>query len=335
LQDPVKRNQYEREANQMGSQAVNADRNMFPEHSFKQKGTADNQFGTVQLSGNTINHSDGNKAGKESQTISMNGKNDGNITNVLIFQSVRKKGLDANGGKANDMKTNDFIKDQLLAINKLFGLQIAEADFPGLLFSELKLMSQILFAQGNMENVILDMIDHFEKGGGNDYRNATLSNRARQHVTTKNYINYVKKTLITFLQKHYNPIKLLDESNRKNNLFYRAITSNVRFPVFHSWRDILGGLTITVNDTWGNLIEVRNYSVANNRFQGTLRFTFYDHFGLDRPDVEKMYVNLAGFRAWFVLQHFQKFNGIYKPFVAIMEVEVPFHGYCYPSAEQK
>jgi uncharacterized protein YjbI with pentapeptide repeats len=34
--------------------------------------------------------------------------------------------------------------------------------------------------------------------------------------------------------------------------------------------------------------------------------------------------NLAGFRAWYVLQHYDYFNGSFVPFVTLMEFDVPF-----------
>jgi len=55
---------------------------------------------------------------------------------------------------------------------------------------------------------------------------------------------------------------------------------------------------------------------------------------LDQPDVEKVYVNLAGFRAWFVLQHYKEFNGQYKPFVTMMEIDVPFEMFLASDGEQ-
>jgi hypothetical protein len=64
--------------------------------------------------------------------------------------------------------------------------------------------------------------------------------------------------------------------------------------------------------------------VVIEHFSGTLHFCIYDHFGLDQPDVEKTYVNLAGFRAWYVLQHYDYFNGSFVPFVTLMEFDVPF-----------
>ena len=38
------------------------------------------------------------------------------------------------------------------------------------------------------------------------------------------------------------------------------------------------------------------------------------------------YGDSAGFRAWFALQHYDKFNDKYKPFITRMVVEVPFQG---------
>lgn len=85
-----------------------------------------------------------------------------------------------------------------------------------------------------------------------------------------------------------------------------------------------------MNDTWGNYVEVDNYSFDGKYFKGTLRFHIYDHFGLDKPDVlpkgMKNYGDLAGFRAWFTLQHYDLFNGKYRPFITQMNIEIPFEG---------
>jgi hypothetical protein len=103
-----------------------------------------------------------------------------------------------------------------------------------------------------------------------------------------------------------------------------AFAQNVSYPRFHENSDIIHGLTICVNDTWGNTVEVKDYNFDGEHFSGTLHFCIYDHFGLDQPDVEKTYVNLAGFRAWYVLQHYDYFNGSFVPFVTLMEFDVPF-----------
>ena len=67
-------------------------------------------------------------------------------------------------------------------------------------------------------------------------------------------------------------------------------------------------------------------AVSGDEFSGTLRYNIYDHFGSDQPDMEKIFVNKAGFRAWFILQHYDQLNNEYKPFVTDIYIDVPFTG---------
>ena len=97
-------------------------------------------------------------------------------------------------------------------------------------------------------------------------------------------------------------------------------------PKFTGLYHTITGLTIAINDTQGVSISVQEYSFDGTTFSGILHFNIYDHFGLDQPDVEKIYAELAGFRAWFTLQHYDKFNGQYKPFITNFDVEVSFEG---------
>ncbi|MEH6995503.1 DUF3289 family protein, partial [Neobacillus drentensis] len=250
------------------------------------------------------------------------------LSELVIFQSDRPEGHDENGNVANDMKTDDYTGDEMTDISWMFHLQLLESYFPGILFDEFEMMSTDLFSTGEMEDVVLDMIDHFEEGTGADYSNQTLTKKASEHETTKAYVDYVKKALVDELKKNGGNLAALrfDNSTKATNTFYQNIQDNASYPTFSSWNDRIGGLTITVNDTWGNTISVKDFSVENNHFEGVMHVRLYDHFGLDQPDVEKMYVNLAGFRAWFVLQHHEDYDGEYKPFVSLMEMNIPFEG---------
>jgi uncharacterized protein (TIGR03034 family) len=250
------------------------------------------------------------------------------LSNLVIFQSDRPEGYDENGNVANDMKTDDYTGDEMTDISWMFHLQLLESYFPGILFDEFEMMSTDLFSTGEMEDVILDMIDHFEEGTGTDYSNQTLTKKASEHETTKAYVEFVKNALVDELKKNGGNLAALrfDKSTKATNTFYQNIQDNASYPTFSSWGDRIGGLTITVNDSWGNTISVKDFSVENNHFEGVMHVRLYDHFGLDQPDVEKMYVNLAGFRAWFVLQHHEDYDGEYKPFVSLMEMDIPFEG---------
>lgn len=95
------------------------------------------------------------------------------------------------------------------------------------------------------------------------------------------------------------------------------------------------GLTLCVDDTWGNYIELKNYTCNGSTFSGTLRFTVYDDFGLDDNDVsgnsysalKNLIIDFdSGFGSWYVLQHYTGCQGKYKPFINYMESEIDFSG---------
>ena len=252
------------------------------------------------------------------------------VTDSVIYQSNRTAGYDENGNVADDLKTNDYTEDEITDISWMFNFQLIESDWlgTGVLFDEFKSMSTSLFSTGDMEDVILDMIGHFEEGSSNNYSNETLTNEAFEHETTKDYVELIKNALVDELKKNGGNLAALqfDESTKDTNRFYQYIQDNASYPVFNSTSDNISGLTITVNDVWGNTITVKDFSVENNHFEGVMTVRLYDHFGLDQPDVEKVYVNLAGFRSWFVLQHYDEYDGKYKPFVTVMEKDIPFEG---------
>lgn len=253
------------------------------------------------------------------------------VQNLLIYQSSRPKGLNADGTVANDMKYGQTTRSDILKINKLFRYQLDEADSENwgsdTLFSEFEDMSTSMFATGAMEDVVKDMISHFEEGTGSDYSNKTLTQEAYKHKSTQKYINDIKGEVVRRLKNNGGNIydlEFTEEGNQSGKSIYNWAQQNVSYPRFHENSDIINGLTICVNDTWGNTVEVKDYNFDGEHFSGTLHFCIYDHFGLDKPDVEKMYVNLAGFRAWYVLQHYDHFNGSFVPFVTLMEFDVPF-----------
>lgn len=109
-------------------------------------------------------------------------------------------------------------------------------------------------------------------------------------------------------------------------------------PAFSTDKDRDEGLTISVNDVWGYTIYVKNYVLlSGGQFSCTLSFSMFDHFGLNAEDFRKGVVfkdflaqtakrMLAGFRAWFFLQHYTGFKGKYKPFITRMNFEEEFTG---------
>ena len=103
------------------------------------------------------------------------------------------------------------------------------------------------------------------------------------------------------------------------------INEGIKQPVFNKALDKINGLTMCVNGLWGNEIIVEKYSCDGTSYSGTLRFTLYDHFGLDEEDINK-YGELVGFRDWYILQHFKSYNGSYKPFITKCHLLKPLMG---------
>ncbi len=190
------------------------------------------------------------------------------VKNLLIYQSPRPKGLNADGSVAADMKYGQTTRSDILNINKQFKYQLEEADSENwgvnTLFSEFEDMSTSLFSTGEMENVIKNMILHFKEGSGSDYSNATLTQEAYKHKSTQKYINDIKGEVIRRL---------------KNN--------------------------------GGNIYDLEFSEEGNQSGKSIYNWA-------------QQNVNLAGFRAWYVLQHYDYFNGSFVPFVTLMEFDVPF-----------
>ena len=288
-------------------------------------GTGD---GLIEIDNNIMSGKDhgvsyvklGNDAAGIEDTIDLD------LDNVVIYQTKKHYTTTENGNLADDLKTNDFTKDEILKINSLFKYQIDESDTPDMLFKEFSKMTTNFFSRGEMEDVILDMINHFKTGNGTSYSNNILTKHVINHKSTQEFIDFFKKGLINQLIKNNGDLASLRYIEGSSNPLYDYLKKAPR-PVYNEFKDILNGLTITIDDIWGHNATVKNYSLKGKHFTGILHFNIYDHFGLDKPDVEKIYADAAGFRAWFVLQHYNKFKGKYKPFVTKIEFDILFEGY--------
>ena len=113
-------------------------------------------------------------------------------------------------------------------------------------------------------------------------------------------------------------------------------------PFFPFKSDLGSGLTFALNDTWGFKVTLLNYryDAVTKKYWAKLKFDVFDHFGLDKDDVEKFGSmenvqeragKLApvaldstcqqaadGFCSWFILQYKRG----YKPFVTMMSKEI-------------
>lgn len=199
----------------------------------------------------------------------------------MIYQSAKPKGLTADGNIAPDLGYGDSTRQSLLSINDLFSYQLDEVDSPdsgpNTLFTEFKKMSKSFFSKGDMENVISDMIDHFKEGTGTEYTNNTLTEEVFKHESTQKYIEDIKSQVIFRLKNNKGNIydlEYYEENNASGQSIYSWVQKNCNRPIFHEMSDITGGLTICVNDTWGNTVEVTDYTFDGEHFSGNRHFAY-------------------------------------------------------------
>ena len=209
------------------------------------------------------------------------------------------------------------------------------------------------FALGDFNSIILDMIDHFVGnkcdnftgiiGDYNIYKNASLTEKVKNHSKSIEYIDNIKNVLNQTLTKYkgditslkYNPEIRFNPVLRDAQPIVQAFNSiGILQPVFGSWNDRINGFSVCLDSLQGNKIEILSYSLDGNKYHGIMRVTYYDHFGVDKSDLslEKDWLikpaEFQGFRQWFILQHFQDLGASVqpKPFITTIEITEPFSG---------
>ncbi len=179
---------------------------------------------------------------------------------------------------------------------------------------------KVKFSGTKLTNVVKD----WYKNGGN---NGFCIRYTDESKTNPDYNLFYSSDNTTSTSYNGDITKLAyTASNRTSNpLVKRMKDKKINQPVFNTASDKINGLTMCVNGLWGNEIIVETYSFDGTSYSCKLRFTLYDHFGLDTEDINK-YGELVGFRDWYILQHFKNYSGAYKPFVTKMSFTKTFSG---------
>ncbi|WP_338846226.1 DUF3289 family protein [Massilia sp. W12] len=236
---------------------------------------------------------------------------------LLLAQSQKKPGRNYNDtGLADDLRYGDYSAEQIRALRWNFRLDFIEHLPARTYFASLREMAS-LFSMGNLQINIQKMIDHFQGSSGCDFSSKELNTAIAGHHRYLKFSQEVLAAIHPVLKKRQgdpNKIVVNEDFQIKSKL------------VFNDKSDIAGGLTIAINDVWAWRVELTGYGMSGKEYAGTLRISLFDHFGLDVPDVDysKVYGNLGGFRAWFILQHYVNFA--YKPFITKAVFDYPFAG---------
>ncbi len=209
-----------------------------------------------------------------------------------------------------------YTEQQIHDLGLLIRIQMGQSD--AALFRVMREMSTEIFSVGELEGNIQRMIARFQSNTGAEYTDAVLTRHVREHASTQRFCTSLEGEITRRLREAEGAVEAIED------LVYHPEGRSYGHPRFNTGRDTwAGGLTIAINDVWAYEVQVTAYQRRGANFSATYKVILFDHFGLDLPDVNgTLYYNLAGFRAWFVLQHLRS----YKPFVVRVEFEKSFSG---------
>ncbi len=186
------------------------------------------------------------------------------------------------------------------------------------LFADFRIMASAL-SLGELDTNIGLMIDRFQSNQGGIYENDALNQAAIESSATKRFCQSIERTITQRIQSSGGDISAAE------NTAIRWQRRPGASPSFARGEDnnLLRGTTIAVNDVWSYEVSIVEYTKKKDGYDIKYEVIYWDHFGLDLPDMEKFYSYGAGFRAWFVLQHIRG----YKPFLTKMTFEKEFFAY--------
>ena len=179
-------------------------------------------------------------------------------------------------------------------------------------------------SMGSTQDVLVDMMAHFLGGTGTDYSNSVLTEKVKKHSSTIDYMQDFTNVFNDFVYKYQGDVSAFANGDS----FKQALRDDgVLFTKYDYWgKDILGGLTMAIHSWTESQVDLTSFKINNNNtYSGNLRFTFKDNFGLDADDISE-FGALAGFRSWFILQHYDKYDGKYKPFKTVVTIDYPIFG---------
>ncbi|KGN75126.1 hypothetical protein HQ40_07135 [Porphyromonas gulae] len=231
---------------------------------------------------------------------------------ILFARSMKRPGKTLTGETAEDMLCADKMPEEVRRMHRLFGLQLKASDRE--LFADMYMLAGMGSLSGGGE-LLRALIGHFKGSSGTPFSNAYMDQKLKEHPSFHTFVRQKEKGVLDNLRKHIGNVS--GDINRVQSPFVGQISSERT--KFNTLKDKLNGMTLAVDDTSAYEVYVDDYKLtAPNTFSCNLRIIVYDNYGLDAADIAK-YGTIAGFRAWYVLQHVRG----YKPFLTKMTCIIP------------
>lgn len=231
---------------------------------------------------------------------------------ILFARSMKRPGKTLTGETAEDMLCADKTPEEVRRMHRLFGLQLKASDKE--LFADMYMLASMGSLSGGGE-LLTALIGHFKDSTGTPFSNAYMDQKLKEHPSFHTFVYQKGEGVLDNLIKQLR--KILGNINKIYILQKGEIISDRT--KFNTLKDKLNGMTLAVDDTSAYEVYVDDYKLtAPNTFNCNLRIIVYDNYGLDAADIAK-YGTIAGFRAWYVLQHVRG----YKPFLTKMTCIIP------------
>src|SRR5690554_4942153 len=302
----------------------------------------------------------------------------------VLTETLQQEGLEEDGKRARDMHVGYYntATRKLIHTDEKFSTEKIENDYvkDKIFKEEIYLSDNELFSRfeklikatsiGALKQNNLAMLDKFKmvkttaplnsKDFIDTYSNSILTEKVFDHPNTEEFISHIKEQFHSTLTENNGNINKVDLTEKviydDRPRFSTPLDPNEPLAIVDDGNlDILKGLMIAVNDTWGFRVTATDYDLASDAdsYQVEMQVKIFDGFGLDVEDIEKfghldehknktlllpllfpkvtqatiaarelMMIAAEGFRAWFILQHFKGF----RPFITEMEKTFTFQG---------
>jgi len=236
---------------------------------------------------------------------------------IFFAKSDSDAGYTADREIAEDMRYGDKTAEEVLEINKNFKKQLDASDDE--LFASMYRLVKFLSLKEGGSNA-RKLVDHFRSNKGDTYSSTYMDEKLKNHPTFEKFIYETKgpdKSGTGVLQLLCNLLR--DNNGDLDKIELQVGEIGSTRVKFNTRADKLNGMTISVDDTSAYRVYIDNFIfINNNTFNCKIRVEIFDHYGLDKADVEK-YGIYNGFRAWYVLQHVRG----YKPFLTCLTCVIP------------
>jgi len=190
------------------------------------------------------------------------------------------------------------------------------------LFWNFEQTASLYFARGELQANLSRLIAKFRRNEGGVYEDAAMTAAANANERTATFCQGVEDEIAERIKTNAGKISKVKD----DRIYFSRRDRPAKYATMAYNNDKTGGLTIATNDIWAHEVSLIEYRRTGDDYTAKYEIVLWDHFGLDLPDMEKLFniIPSAGeaFVTWFILQHLRG----YKPFITKIRIERTFEG---------